>query len=859
MTIKAKPFESGAGASVPDASESTKGKIKIATTSESNTGTDDLTAMTPAKVKARIDAALVGGIDYKGTFNATTGLTNSGGNLNNAEQGDLYVIDTAGTIYGATWAVGDHLLINADMGGSISNSKIDKVDNTDLVTSVNGQTGAVNIYADDSTLNIAGTGLSISGSGATSTLNADSASESAAGIIEIATNAEATSGSATDKALVPSNLSSVGTSQLNNDAGFITSVASASDSAAGIIEIATNAEATAGSATDKALVPSNLSSVGTSQLNNDAGFITSVASASDTTAGIIEIATNAEATAGSATDKALVPSNLSSVGTSQLNNDAGFITSAGVGNQITTVEQKTVDFTAVSNAIYFIASSLTVTLPSSSLSDGDLLGFTTRGTSTPTLTLSGALHTINNLQTSSTTVETNRRGLVWFSYDSATSRWAQLNESTKLSSSTTAGIIEIATNAEATAGSATDKALVPSNLSSVGTSQLNNDAGFITSVASASDSAAGIIEIATNAEATAGSATDKALVPSNLSSVGTSQLNNDAGFITSVASASDSAAGIIEIATNAEATAGSATDKALVPSNLSSVGTSQLNNDAGFITSVASASDTTAGIIEIATNAEATAGSATDKALVPSNVASLSIANTQVTGLGTASTAASTDFLSGTGADTLGGNLDVGTHDIVSSSNADIDLAPDGTGLVSIKGNTTGGVNPGTLKLWCENNSHGISIKSPPHSATASYELVLPTGVGTSGQVLKTDGGDGGTPNSVQLAWVDQSGGSGGSVPAVRSVSQSTDYTITTYTGVEEVFLITSGANISINIPAASTVGAGYKYQIKNLGAHTLTIDPNSSETIDTSATFAISTQYAAITIITDGSNWFII
>jgi hypothetical protein len=341
--------------------------------------------------------------------------------------------------------------------------------------------------------------------------------------------------------------------------------------------------------------------------------------------------------------------------------------------------------------------------------------------------------------------------------------------------------------------------------------------------------------------------------------VGTSQLNNDAGFITSVASASDSAAGIIEIATNAEATAGSATDKALVPSNLSSVGTSQLNNDAGFITSVASASDTTAGIIEIATNAEATAGSATDKALVPSNVASLSIANTQVTGLGTASTAASTDFLSGTGADTLGGNLDVGTHDIVSSSNADIDLAPDGTGLVSIKGNTTGGVNPGTLKLWCENNSHGISIKSPPHSATASYELVLPTGVGTSGQVLKTDGGDGGTPNSVQLAWVDQSGGSGGSVPAVRSVSQSTDYTITTYTGVEEVFLITSGANISINIPAASTVGAGYKYQIKNLGAHTLTIDPNSSETIDTSATFAISTQYAAITIITDGSNWFII
>jgi len=41
------------------------------------------------------------------------------------------------------------------------------------VTSVNGATGVVNIYADDSTLNIDGTGLVLSGTGATSTLNAD--------------------------------------------------------------------------------------------------------------------------------------------------------------------------------------------------------------------------------------------------------------------------------------------------------------------------------------------------------------------------------------------------------------------------------------------------------------------------------------------------------------------------------------------------------------------------------------------------------------------------------------------------------------------------------------------------------------
>jgi len=107
MSMGSSPFQGGGGAaSVPDATATTAGKIRIATSTEAETGTNDLTAMTPLTVKERIDAALVGGVEYKGTFNATTGLTNSGGNLNNAEQGDLYIVDTLGTIYGKTWAVG---------------------------------------------------------------------------------------------------------------------------------------------------------------------------------------------------------------------------------------------------------------------------------------------------------------------------------------------------------------------------------------------------------------------------------------------------------------------------------------------------------------------------------------------------------------------------------------------------------------------------------------------------------------------------------------------------------------------------------------------------------------------------------
>src|SRR6056300_1233615 len=86
-----------------------------------------------------------GGLEYKGSFNATAGTPS----LLNAEKGDFYIIDTAGTIYGQTWAVGDHLLINEDMGGTITNSKIDKIDNTQAVTSVNTQTGAVVLSGND--------------------------------------------------------------------------------------------------------------------------------------------------------------------------------------------------------------------------------------------------------------------------------------------------------------------------------------------------------------------------------------------------------------------------------------------------------------------------------------------------------------------------------------------------------------------------------------------------------------------------------------------------------------------------------------------------------------------------------------
>ena len=83
-------------------------------------------------------------------------------------------------------------------------------------------------------------------------------------------------------------------------------------------------------------------------------------------------------------------------------------------------------------------------------------------------------------------------------------------------------------------------------------------------------------------------------------------------------------------------------------------------------------------------------------------------------------------------------------------SNGAINLDPNGSGVVVFKGNATKGA--GQFKLNCENNSHGITIKGPPHSAGASYTLTLPNNDGNSGEVLRTDG-------SGNLTWVAQSGG----------------------------------------------------------------------------------------------------
>ena len=105
----------------------------------------------------------------------------------------------------------------------------------------------------------------------------------------------------------------------------------------------------------------------------------------------------------------------------------------------------------------------------------------------------------------------------------------------------------------------------------------------------------------------------------------------------------------------------------------------------------------------------------------------------------------------------LGGNLDVLTREITTStSNGNIKFSPNGTGAVEIKGD--GSSNDGVLQLNCHVNSHGVKIKSPPHSAGQSYTMILPDNQIAADKVLKVKSITGSGATAVgQLEYADAS------------------------------------------------------------------------------------------------------
>ena len=193
----------------------------------------------------------------------------------------------------------------------------------------------------------------------------------------------------------------------------------------------------------------------------------------------------------------------------------------------------------------------------------------------------------------------------------------------------------------------------------------------------------------------------------------------------------------------------------------------------------------------------------------------------------------------------LGGNLDVSGNDIISASNGAIEIAPDGTGSVIIKGNTAASAtNTGHIKLNCENNSHHVKIAAPAHaaiSAGGSYTLTLPADDGDANEVLQTDG-------SGNLSWVAQSGGSGGGF---------TYSAISSTTPAQAQYHYSCTGTFTLTLPAASGITAGEEIRVKNMGTGTITIDRSSTDTIDAQASITLGVQYQMLSFVSNGSNGY--
>lgn len=143
------------------------------------------------------------------------------------------------------------------------------------------------------------------------------------------------------------------------------------------------------------------------------------------------------------------------------------------------------------------------------------------------------------------------------------------------------GVVELATDGEVQAGTDTERAVTPAGLAS----------------RTATETRAGVAEIATIAEAQAATDDERILTPAKLQSV----------------TATETRKGVAEIATSAEAQAGTDDERILTPAKLQQVTATEIRK----------------GVIELATNAEVQAGTDTERAITPASLVSRTATETR--------------------------------------------------------------------------------------------------------------------------------------------------------------------------------------------------------------------------------------
>ena len=173
-----------------------------------------------------------------------------------------------------------------------------------------------------------------------------------------------------------------------------------------------------------------------------------------------------------------------------------------------------------------------------------------------------------------------------------------------------------------------------------------------------------------------------------------------------------------------------------------------------------------------------------------------------------------------------------GNITIVDAANGNIQLTPNGTGYTELVGNT----NPGAIRFNCENNSHGVTIKGPAHSSSATYTLTLPTSDGNADEVLKTDG-------SGVLSWGVAAGGT--SWQAIKTSGY-------TAAAGEGYFCNTTSGAFTATLPSSATIGDEISIidYAGTFDSNNLTVGRNSHNIQGSAADLTVSTERAGFTLV---------
>ena len=290
-------------------------------------------------------AALSNGMVYKGDWDASAGTFPGAGA---AQTGWFYYVSVAGTVGGIAFVAGDNIVATTDNASTtVYAGNWSKHDQTDAVQSVAGKVGAVTLVEAD----ITDFGTYSTATGVENNADVtDTANVTAAGALMDSELASETDVKALDQSVVSGAAPTFTNTNFTEatDKNYVTDAqqtvigntsntntgdeAAASLTVAGVIEISTGAETNTGTDATRAVSPDGLNdwtgsaqvttlgTIGTgtwqgtainaTYLDGQSGTNTGdEATATDSAEGVVELATDAEMTTGTATNRAVTPAN----------------------------------------------------------------------------------------------------------------------------------------------------------------------------------------------------------------------------------------------------------------------------------------------------------------------------------------------------------------------------------------------------------------------------------------------------------------------------------------------------------------------------------------------------------------------